>query len=62
MPMTPRQMVKLLQKNGFVRITQNGSHLKLFNKITQKTVIVPLHNKDLGIGLEQSILKQAGLK
>lgn len=62
MPMTPRQMVKLLQRNGFVRTTQNGSHLKLFNKITQTTVIVPLHNKDLGISLEQSILKQAGLK
>lgn len=62
MPMTPRQMVKLLQKNGFERVTQNGSHLKLYNKITRKIAIVPLHNKDLGIGLEHSILKQAGLK
>lgn len=60
--MTPRQMVKLLQKNGFERVTQNGSHLKLYNKITRKTAIVPLHSKDLGIGLEYSILKQAGLK
>jgi predicted RNA binding protein YcfA (HicA-like mRNA interferase family) len=53
---------KTIIKNGFVRITQNGSHLKLFNKTNQKTVIVSLHNKDLGIGLEQSILKQVGLK
>lgn len=41
MPMTPRQRVKLLQKNGFERVTQNGSHLKLYNKMTGKTAIVP---------------------
>lgn len=62
MPMTPRQMVKLLQKNSFERVTQNGSHLKLYNKMTGKKAIIPWHNKDLGIGLEHSILKQAGLK
>ena len=29
MPMTPREMIKLLKKNGFEEISQNGSHVKL---------------------------------
>ena len=43
-------------------ISQNGSHIKLKNPETGKTVIVPYHSKDLKKGLEQAILKQAGLK
>ncbi|GGI64926.1 type II toxin-antitoxin system HicA family toxin [Enterococcus alcedinis] len=62
MPITSKQMVKLLKKHGFKEVTQNGSHLKLFNPLTEKTTIVPMHSKDLAKGLEQAILKQAGLK
>lgn len=62
MPMKPADMVKLLKKNGFIVISQNGSHMKLRNMETGKTVIVPMHNKDLKKGTEQQILKQAGLK
>ena len=62
MPITSKQMVKLLKKHGFKEVTQNGSHLKLFNPLTKKTTIVPMHSKDLAKGLEQAILKQAGLK
>ena len=62
MPMTPREMIKYLKKNGFEEISQNGSHMKLKNPETGKTVIVPYHSKDLKKGLEQAILKQAGLK
>ena len=54
MPMTPKEMVKLLQKNG--------SHQKMYNPKTNLTTSVPMHNKDLGVGLEHKILKQAGLK
>ena len=61
--MTSREMAPLLLKNGFIEIKGNGgSHRKYQNSITKKTVIVPFHNKDLGKGLEQAILKQAGLK
>lgn len=60
--MTPKEMARLLRKNGFVEIkTNGGSHRKFQNPSTKKTVIVPFHNKDLGIGLQQAILKQAGL-
>ncbi len=62
MPMTPKEMIKLLKKNGFQEISQNGSHVKMENPENKRTVIVPYHSKDLKKGLEQAILKQAGLK
>lgn len=62
MPMTPKQLVKLLKKNGFVKRGQRGSHAKYHHPTTNKTTIVPMHSKELGKGLEQEILKQAGLK
>ena len=62
MPLTSKEMIKYLQKNDFIIIGQNGSHVKLYNPETNRTVIVPNHNKDLKKGLEQAILKQAGLK
>jgi predicted RNA binding protein YcfA (HicA-like mRNA interferase family) len=62
MPLTPKQMIQLLMKNEFEIVSQNGSHVKLRNAITGKQTIVPLHSKDLKKGLENSILKQAGLK
>lgn len=62
MPMTSREMIKYLQKNGFEIVSQNGSHVKMHNGETKRTVIVPYHSKDLKRGMEQAILKQAGLK
>ena len=53
---------EILKENGFEVISQNGSHVKMKNLKTDKTVIVPYHSKDLKKGLEQAILKQAGLK
>ncbi|MCI8638775.1 MAG: type II toxin-antitoxin system HicA family toxin [Coprococcus sp.] len=62
MPLTPKEMLKKLQQNGFTIIRQNGSHVKLRNLETGKQVIVPYHSRVMKKGLEQTILKQAGLK
>ena len=62
MPMTPKEMIKHLKKNGFEEVSQNGSHRKLKNPETGRTVIVPYHSKAMKKGLEQAILKQAGVK
>lgn len=62
MPMTSKEMIKLLKKNGFAIVSQNGSHVKMTNLDTNKTVIIPYHSKDLKKGMETAILKQAGLK
>lgn len=60
--MTSQEMIKFLKKNNFIVISQNGSHIKMRNPENGKTVIVPYHSKDLKKGMEQAILKQAGLK
>lgn len=62
MPMTSQEMIELLLRNGFTVTSQNGSHVKLKNTDTHKTVIVPYHCRGIKKGLEQAILKQAGLK
>ena len=54
MPMTPKEIVRLLEQNGFV--------FKYHNPTTGKTTIVPFHAKDLKPGTEKNILKLAGLK
>lgn len=62
MPMTSKEMVKHLQKHGFILVKGGkGSHRKLQHPVSRITITIPYHNKDLGKGLEQAILKQAGL-
>ncbi|AYZ73417.1 type II toxin-antitoxin system HicA family toxin [Fusobacterium necrophorum] len=63
MPMTSTEMIKLLLKNGFIRIPGGkGSHQKFYNPSTGKQTEVSDHKKELKKGTEHKILKQAGLK
>ena len=62
MPMTPKQMIKLLESNGFRQTHSNGSHFFFRNDETHRTTSVPVHAKDLKKGTENKILKDAGLK
>lgn len=62
MPMTPKEIEKLLEKNGFVFQRQKGSHRVFYNPETERRAVVPMHAKDLKKGTEQRILKDAGLK
>lgn len=45
MPMKPKEMIRLLKKNGFIKISQNGSHVKMKNFKTGKQTTVPLHQR-----------------
>jgi len=47
MPMTSKEMTSFLKKNGFEIVSQNGSHVKLINRTTNRQTIVPYHCKDL---------------
>lgn len=62
MPMTPKEMEKLLLKNGFIFDRQKGSHRIFWNCETKRVAVVPMHAKDLKKGTEQRILKDAGFK
>lgn len=53
-------MLKLLLRKGWVVDRVNGSHHTLVKG--SKSIVVPVHSKDLGKGLESKILKEAGLK
>ena len=63
MPMTPKEIIRLLKQNGFVYIkSNNGSHQKYRNAEKNITLSVPVHAKELKKGIEQQLLKEAGLK
>jgi predicted RNA binding protein YcfA (HicA-like mRNA interferase family) len=55
-------IIKVLQKRGFVFISQKGSHVK-FRKSGNPTltVIVPADRKEIPFGTFKSILRQADL-
>lgn len=52
-------IVKVLCKNGFVMISQRGSHIKLANN-NGRSVIIPAYD-EVPKGTFMSILRQAGL-
>lgn len=59
--MNGKQMIKLLEKNGFKLDRITGSHHIMIKG--EITLPVPVHgSKDLKKGLEFSLLKRAGLK
>ena len=58
---TAKEIIRLLQQNGFVFDRASGSHQIYMLPDGSKRVIVPLHNKDLPKGTLHSILKQAGI-
>ena len=63
MPMTLKEMVRLLKKHGFIYIkSNNGSHQKYHHPARNITLSVPMHAKELKKGIEQQLLKEAGLK
>ncbi|MBI2627598.1 type II toxin-antitoxin system HicA family toxin [Candidatus Nomurabacteria bacterium] len=60
--LSSRQVIKILENNGFVFISQKGSHLKFRKQETQsKTVIVPANKKEIPIGTLHSIIRQSSL-
>jgi predicted RNA binding protein YcfA (HicA-like mRNA interferase family) len=55
-------MTSLLEGDGWVFVSQDGSHCHYRHPQKKGKVTVPAHNKDLKKGTANSILKQAGLK
>ena len=57
-----KDIIKVLQKRGFVYISQKGSHTK-FRKTGSSTLtaIVPAGKKEIPFGTFRSILRQADL-
>jgi predicted RNA binding protein YcfA (HicA-like mRNA interferase family) len=59
--LTAREIVRALERAGFVHVSTKGSHAKLVDQ-DGHTVVVPLHGgRDVPRGTVGSILRQAGL-
>ena len=62
MNLSPKHLIKTLEKNGFIFKRSKGSHQLYFNPATNKTVVVPVHGgRDMKKGTFLAILKQAGI-
>lgn len=56
---TPKKLIKILERQGFVLDRIRGSHHIYYHPETKKRVTVPLHKKDLPKGTLLEILRQA---
>jgi predicted RNA binding protein YcfA (HicA-like mRNA interferase family) len=54
-----QKIINALLENGFIFISQRGSHAKY--RKDDKTVIVPSPRKEIPIGTFRSIIRQSGL-
>ena len=59
--LTPREVIKVLEKNGFELDRVKGSHHIYYHAETRKRIVVPVHKRDLPKGTLLEILKQAGI-
>lgn len=55
----PKEAISILQKLGFIKKRQTGSHIIMYHPIKNKIIPVPMHAKDLKKGLLKGIIKQA---
>jgi predicted RNA binding protein YcfA (HicA-like mRNA interferase family) len=61
--MKAKELIKLLEENGWEEARQRGSHRIFKNVDFPINISVPDHgNKDLGKGLVSTILKRVGIK
>jgi len=60
-PLTPKDVIALLKKKGFILDRTKGSHHLYINPTTGKRVVVPFHKKDLLKGSLLEIPRQAGI-
>ena len=60
--LTPKELIKVLERKGFVLKRIHGSHQYYVHSITGKITVVPMHNKDFAKGTLHAILKQAGIE
>ena len=59
--MQSRELIRLLQSDGWRLHRVRGSHQQFKHQVKPGTVTVPHPKKDLGVGLVKAIRKQAGI-
>jgi len=60
--LTPKAVLRALERAGFYIHHQSGSHARLFHQTrSELRVTIPMHGKDLPLKTLRSIIRQAGL-
>lgn len=59
--MSPAELIRVLEANGFEFVRAKGSHHILKNRSNGKMTVVPMHKGDLPKGTLLAILRQAGI-
>lgn len=59
--LTPKQIIKVLEKRGFQFDRSKGSHHLYYHPESHRRATVPVHKKDLPKGTLFEILKEAGI-
>lgn len=60
--MDGRKIVKILEKDGWFKADQSGSHIQLRHPSKKGRVTVPHPKKDIPIGTLKNIERQSGIK
>lgn len=60
--MTTREILKILHKDGWYEVNQEGSHVQLKHPSKTGKVTVAKHSGDIAPGTLRRIYQQAGLK
>jgi predicted RNA binding protein YcfA (HicA-like mRNA interferase family) len=60
--LTPRDVIRILEKSVFIFDRAKGSHHIYLHPTTKQRAVVLVHRRDLPQGTLLSILKQAGIE
>ncbi len=56
----PREIIRFLERNGFVLDHTSGSHFVYYHPESKRRAVVPQHNREIPKGTLVSLLREAG--
>jgi len=56
----PEKLARIIEKRGFIKVRQSGSHA-VFSHPDGRWTTIPMHRKALGKGLLRKILRDVGV-
>ena len=60
--MSSAELIRAIKADGWYQVAQKGSHLQFKHATKAGKVTIPHPAKDIPIGTQNAILKQAGLR
>lgn len=57
----PEELIRILEKFGYQRHRQKGSHLIMIKEGSYYHPVIPLHNSDIKKGTLRAIIRQTGM-